>query len=58
MGAPRLNDKIWLYGGDKKDLIYTIYNARAGVMPYWSTRLDNATIKQLALFVHSLGGGE
>ena len=58
MGAPRLNDKIWLYGGDKKDVIYTIHNARAGVMPYWNSRLDNVTIKQLSLFVHSLGGGE
>jgi cytochrome c oxidase cbb3-type subunit 3 len=58
MGAPRLNDKIWLYGNDKKDLYQTIFYARAGVMPYWINRLDNATIKELALFVHSLGGGE
>ncbi len=58
IGAPRLNDKIWLYGGDKESIIYTIYNARAGVMPYWSHRLDDVSIKQLSLYVHSLGGGE
>ncbi|MES2677443.1 MAG: cytochrome-c oxidase, cbb3-type subunit III [Pseudomonadota bacterium] len=58
VGAPNLTDKIWLYGGKKEDLLYTIYYARAGVMPYWSSRLDNATIRQLSIYVHSLGGGE
>ena len=58
LGAPRLNDAIWLYGGDRKTIMTTITNARAGQMPAWSQRLDDATIKQLAVFVHSLGGGE
>ncbi|NBV05705.1 MAG: cytochrome-c oxidase, cbb3-type subunit III [Proteobacteria bacterium] len=58
VGAPNLSDAIWLYGGKKEDLLYTIYYARAGVMPYWIGRLDDVTIKQLALYVHSLGGGE
>jgi len=58
LGAPNLSDKIWLYGGKKEDIIFTIYYARNGVMPYWNGRLDDATIKQLALYVHSLGGGE
>jgi cytochrome c oxidase cbb3-type subunit 3 len=58
MGAPNLSDKIWLYGGKKEDIIFTVYYARNGVMPYWNGRLDDATIKQLALYVHSLGGGE
>jgi cytochrome c oxidase cbb3-type subunit 3 len=31
---------------------------RHGVMPAWNTRLDEVTIKQLAIYVHSLGGGE
>ena len=30
---------------------------RMGVMPAWNSRLDEATIKMLALYVHSLGGG-
>ncbi len=58
LGAPNLSDAIWLYGGDKKDIIYTVNYSRAGVMPYWIGRLDDVTIKQLSLYVHSLGGGE
>ena len=41
-----------------KDLIYTITNARNSVMPAWGVRLDPVTIKSLALYVHSLGGGQ
>ncbi len=58
LGAPNLTDKIWLYGGSKEDIIYTIRYSRAGVMPYWNGRLDNDTIRQLAVYIHSLGGGE
>ncbi len=58
LGAPNLSDAIWLYGGTKEDLTFTIYYAHAGVMPYWVDRLDDNTIKQLAIYVHSLGGGE
>jgi len=58
LGAPNLSDQIWLYGGEKEDIIYTITYARAGVMPYWSDRLSDETIKQLAIYVYSLGGGE
>jgi len=58
LGAPNLTDAIWLYGSDKKDVYYSIYFARAGVMPYWNNRLDDNTIKSLTLYVHSLGGGK
>jgi cytochrome c oxidase cbb3-type subunit 3 len=58
LGAPNLTDAIWLYGSDKKDIYYTIYYARAGVMPFWNNRLDDNTIKSLTLYVHSLGGGK
>jgi cytochrome c oxidase cbb3-type subunit 3 len=57
-GSPNLSDAIWLYGGDKADVIESITNARAGVMPAWVNRLDETTIKQLTVHVHSLGGGE
>ncbi|OYZ16551.1 MAG: cytochrome-c oxidase, cbb3-type subunit III [Sphingomonadales bacterium 28-64-96] len=57
-GAPNLTDGIWLYGGDRANLTQTIAKARYGVMPHWSTRLDAATVKMLAAYVHSLGGGE
>ncbi|GER07534.1 Cbb3-type cytochrome c oxidase subunit CcoP [Iodidimonas muriae] len=58
LGAPDLTDAIWLYGGDKDTIYETVANGRGGVMPAWAGRLDDATIKQLALYVHSLGGGE
>lgn len=57
-GAPNLTDGIWLYGGDKATLTHTIKYSRAGVMPRWNNRLTPATIRMLAAYVHSLGGGE
>lgn len=58
VGAPKLTDRIWLYGGDRASLTNTLVNAHGGVMPAWSERLDAETIKMLAVYVHSLGGGE
>lgn len=57
-GAPNLSDNIWLYGGTKEDITNTVVNAHAGVMPTWKARLDDATIRQLAIYIHELGGGE
>ncbi|MEQ1779860.1 MAG: cytochrome-c oxidase, cbb3-type subunit III [Hyphomonadaceae bacterium] len=57
-GAPNLTDAEWLYGGDRDTLQRTIFGARRGVMPAWTSRLDPATIRALAVYVHSLGGGE
>lgn len=58
VGAPNLTDAIWLYGGTREDVYQTIYYSRAGVMPAWKDRLDENTIRQLAIYVHQLGGGE
>ena len=58
LGAPNLTDELWLYGGDKETIVETIYSSRAGMMPAWEERLDPATIKELAIYVHSLGGGQ
>lgn len=57
-GAPALNDAIWLYGGDRDTVMESVSNARFGVMPGWNDRLEDATIKKLAIYVHALGGGE
>ena len=57
LGAPDLTDPIWLYGGKPADVIATITNGRKGVMPAWEARLDPVTVKSLAVYVHSLGGG-
>jgi cytochrome c oxidase cbb3-type subunit 3 len=57
-GAPNLTDQDWLYGGDAVAIRRTIFGPRYGVMPAWSERLDPATVRALAIYVHSLGGGE
>lgn len=57
LGAPNLTDGIWLYGGDKKTIMESIATGRGGMMPSWDSRFDPATIKMLAIYVHSLGGG-
>ena len=57
-GAPALNDAIWLYGGNAASIRQQILNPRHGVMPGWSDKLDPVTIRMLAVYVHSRGGGE
>lgn len=58
LGAPNLGDAIWLYGGDRTTLEYTVRNARYGVMPAWGQRLTEADVRAVSVYVHSLGGGE
>ncbi|MCS6922595.1 MAG: cytochrome-c oxidase, cbb3-type subunit III, partial [Elioraea sp.] len=58
VGGPALNDAIWLYGGTKEQIVAQIANPRMGVMPPWQGRLDEAIIRMLAVYVHTLGGGE
>lgn len=58
MGAPNLTDGLWLYGGSRDAVYRSIFYARNGSMPAWGERLDEATIKMLTLYVHSLGGGK
>jgi len=57
-GAPRLASHVHLYGDSRDAVVAQISAPRMGVMPAWHTRLDEATVKSLALYVHSLGGGE
>ena len=57
-GAPKLTDQEWLFGGSEAAIYNTIYNARNSHMPAWQDRLDDASIKALAVYVHTLGGGE
>jgi cytochrome c oxidase cbb3-type subunit 3 len=44
LGAPNLADAIWLYGGEREAI--------------WANRLSETQIKQVAIYVHELGGGE
>lgn len=58
MGAPNLNNHVWLYGGSREKLVETISNGRAGVMPAWSNKLSDDDIRKLTVYVHELGGGQ
>ncbi len=58
LGAPDLTDAIWLYGSSADQIAAQIRAPRHGVMPGWQARLGETTVKELAVFVHSLGGGE
>jgi len=60
VGAPNLSDAIWLYGGDLATITETITYARHGVMPAWAAegKLSETQIRQVATYVHELGGGE
>lgn len=58
LGAPNLADNEWLYGSTRDDIRDQIWNGHGGVMPTWGGRLTPEEIKALAVYVHSLGGGE
>ncbi|MBF0460733.1 MAG: cytochrome-c oxidase, cbb3-type subunit III [Magnetococcales bacterium] len=65
-GAPNLTDGIWLHGGDRATIVQTIARGRASKMPAWGVdsgeslgrNLGPLAVKQLALYVHGLGGGK
>ena len=57
-GAPRLNDAIWHYSGELTAIEAQINNPRHGMMPAWGAKLGDVAVKELASYVHSLGGGE
>lgn len=58
VGAPPLASRVHLYGDSRAAVVAQITHPRMGVMPNWNHRLSPATIKAVALYVHSLGGGE
>lgn len=58
LGAPNLTDGIWLYGNGQENVVTSISTGRGGIMPAWDARLDPVSVKMLAVYVHSLGGGK
>ncbi len=58
LGAPDLTDAIWFYGSSPAAIAAQIRAPKHGVMPAWSARLGDTTVKELTVYVHSLGGGE
>lgn len=57
-GAPNLRDAIWLYGSSVADVGAQVRHPRHGVMPAWQARLGETAVKELTVYVHTLGGGE
>ena len=53
-----IRGELEAYGGDPADVLESISNGRNGVMPQWESRLSQLSLKQLAIYIHSLGGGE
>ncbi|HEY0960800.1 MAG TPA: cytochrome-c oxidase, cbb3-type subunit III [Pseudomonadales bacterium] len=47
LGAPRLNDAAWLYGGDEGSVEASIANGRNGEMPAFGGKLDDLQVKLL-----------
>jgi cytochrome c oxidase cbb3-type subunit 3 len=58
LGAPDLTDAITLYVHSEADIASQIHSPKHGVMPAWDARLGEVSVKELAVYVHSLGGGE
>ena len=57
-GAPNLTDGIVLYGGDPAAIRASIATPHFGVMPAFGGRLRPEDIAKVAVYVHTLGGGE
>ncbi|RUU14521.1 cytochrome-c oxidase, cbb3-type subunit III [Mesorhizobium sp. USDA-HM6] len=57
-GAPDLTDAIWLYGPGETAIAAQVRAPKQGVMPAWIGRLGEIKVKELAVYVHSLGAGE
>jgi len=58
LGAPNLADAIWLKVNGEAEIAEQVRTPKHGVMPAWQARLSGDTVKQLTVYVHSLGGGE
>jgi cytochrome c oxidase cbb3-type subunit 3 len=58
LGAPNLTDAIWLKGSGEAAIASQVRAPQHGVMPGWAGRLGDVKVKELAAYVHSLGGGE
>jgi cytochrome c oxidase cbb3-type subunit 3 len=51
LGAPRLNDAYWLYGGDEAAIRVTIASGRNGQMPAFGAKLDDLQIRLLVAWL-------
>lgn len=57
LGAPRLSDDVWLYGGSRKQIVTSIRDGRNGVMPAHKNFLGPDKAHVLAAYVYSFTRG-
>lgn len=53
--GPSLRDETWIYGNRDDQIFDTILQGRANGMPSWGTKIPEAQIWQLVVYVKSLG---
>lgn len=58
LGAPQLNDAVWLYSDSLEGITAQVNAPRHGMMPGWNAKLGEGKVKALAAYVLSLGGGQ
>ena len=59
LGAPEPDRRdLALRQSTEADIVARSARPKHGVMPAWAGRLGETTVKELAVYVHSLGGGE
>jgi len=58
LGAPPLNNAIWLYGDTPEAIVAQVTAPHMGTMPAWQGKLGDTAVKELAVYVHGLGGGQ
>jgi cytochrome c oxidase cbb3-type subunit 3 len=58
LGGPALSDRVWLYTGTLEGIKAQLAKPTHGVMPAWGVRLGDVAVKELAVYVHGLGGGQ
>ncbi|MBU1174085.1 MAG: cytochrome-c oxidase, cbb3-type subunit III [Alphaproteobacteria bacterium] len=58
VGAPPLNNAIALYAENADAIVAQVTAPRHGVMPAWQAKLGDVAVKELAVYVHGLGGGQ
>ena len=54
LGSPRLNDDIWLYGGDPDSIRETLVNGRNGMMPNFKDTLSVDQRRLITAYVMGL----
>lgn len=54
LGAPRLNDGVWLYGGSVEAITASVTNGRSGQMPAHGEVLSEERIQLISAYIYSL----